>query len=213
MKKTRDKCEYVIGIDEAGRGPLAGPVAVGVCCVHIQKYKEVLKDTKKIKNKDSKKLSHKEREEWFEIITKWQKEKKIHFQVSLIDSKIIDTKGISFAIRSGIEKSLKKVTDNFKEINPEECMVLLDGSLHAPEYFNNQKTIIKGDEKEPIISLASICAKVMRDRYMQKMAKKYPEYKLEIHKGYGTVLHINLIKKHGISGMHRKSFCTNIVKS
>ena len=105
--------------------------------------------------------------------------------------------------------SLKKLqkTTNFK---PSECLALLDGGLHAPKEFTFQKTIIKGDEKEFAISLASIAAKVTRDWCMKKVSKKYPQYGFDIHKGYGTAKHILVIKKQGISGIHRKSFLRNI---
>jgi ribonuclease HII len=88
--------------------------------------------------------------------------------------------------------------------------IRLDGLLKAPPKFKNQKTIIKGDEKDVFIACASIVAKVSRDRLMCQLAKKYPKYSLEIHKGYGTLLHRNLIKKHGLSPLHRKSFCKNL---
>jgi ribonuclease HII len=104
----------------------------------------------------------------------------------------------------GIAKCLKKikadVTNN----------ILLDGSLRAPQEFHFQKTIIKGDEKEYSIGLASIAAKVIRDRKMEDFALKYPQYGFDIHKGYGTVEHRKSIKKHGPSEVHRKSFLKNI---
>jgi ribonuclease HII len=84
--------------------------------------------------------------------------------------------------------------------------VLLDGSLKAPRRYVNQKTIIRGDDIEPVISLASICAKVLRDRKMTRLAKKYPRYGFEVHKGYGTKAHYKAIKKHGFSQEHRRSF-------
>ena len=88
---------------------------------------------------------------------------------------------------------------------------MLDGSLYAPEKYKNQQTIIKGDEKIPIISAASVVAKVYRDNMMKKMHEKYPQYGFDAHKGYGTVAHIAAIKKHGLSAIHRRSFCRNIV--
>jgi len=88
--------------------------------------------------------------------------------------------------------------------------ILLDGSLKAPDIYRNQKTIIKGDELEPIISLASIVSKCLRDEKMIKMATKYPEFCFEIHKGYGTAKHLSLIRKYGLSEIHRKTFCTKV---
>jgi ribonuclease HII len=91
-----------------------------------------------------------------------------------------------------------------------ECEILLDGSLKAPKEFLLQKTIIKGDEKHYQISLASIAAKVLRDRKMEQLSAQYPEYGFEIHKGYGTLEHRKTIKKYGPSKVHRKSFLKNI---
>ena len=89
-------------------------------------------------------------------------------------------------------------------------MLLLDGSLYAPPEYP-QKTIIKGDEKIPIIAAASVIAKVTRDRKMIRLAKKFPKYSFEIHKGYGTKLHRRLLRKHGLSAIHRRSFCTKFI--
>ena len=92
-----------------------------------------------------------------------------------------------------------------------DCHVLLDGGLKAPESYKNQETIIRGDEKEPIISLASIMAKVTRDRHMGELALKHPLYGFEQHKGYGTARHYENLRKHGISPAHRKTFLKNLV--
>jgi len=190
------KYKYIIGIDEAGRGPLAGPVCVGAVCLGKNFNKKLLRGVK-----DSKKLSEKKREGWFLKVKSFSDGKDFAFAVSLVSSKIIDKKGIVFAIKLAIKRCLKKVG-----VNPKETRVLLDGSLKAPKEFINQKTIIKGDEKERVISLASVCAKVSRDRYMVKISKIFPKYGFHIHKGYGTKKHRELIKKHGASLLHRKSF-------
>ncbi len=205
---------YLIGIDEAGRGPLFGPVSVGTVLVNEAVFKKIRKSGVLHGLTDSKKLSEKERERLYEELLVLQKNNILKFACALVSAKIIDTKGISFAIKFGIQKNLlkllgktwdKKVTDSVK--------ILLDGSLCAPVEFTNQKTIIKGDLKEPIISAASIVAKVMRDRQMKKIArlKKYARYKIDVHKGYGTVMHRELIQKYGLSDMHRKSFCKRLV--
>lgn len=198
--------KYVVGIDEAGRGPLAGPVAVGV--VLDQRLKT--KDQKFLeeyfpKLKDSKKLSEKRREEYFEVLQKLKKEGIIDFAVALVPASIIDNKGIVYAIQKGIEGCLAKF-----DIDPALGIVLLDGGLKAPSQFISQETIIKGDESEPIISLASIVAKVTRDRKMVELAKEYPEYGFEVHKGYGTAMHCKIIREKGVCEIHRVSFCKNI---
>ena len=194
--------EYLIGIDEAGRGPLAGPVAVGVVmCASYFGFK-LLKDVR-----DPKKLSEKQREGWFVKLKSWQKESKktgknkIDFKVSLIGAKVIDEKGINFAIKRGIKNCLKRL-----EADPSNSKVLLDGSLKAPKNFKNQQTIIGGDDIKPIISIASVVAKVIRDRKMKRLAKLYPKYQFDVHKGYGTALHYEAIKKFGLCKIHRRSF-------
>lgn len=195
---------FLIGIDEAGRGPLAGPVAIGLFKIN----KKTLKKDFFAKNfpglKDSKKLSEKKREEFFDKLPFLKKEGTLDFAVSLISEKIIDKKGISFAIKLGMEKCLKKVKAQSKD------EILLDGGLKVSPLFKNQKTIIKGDEKEPTISLASICAKVTRDRFMKKEALKYPDFGFEVHKGYGTKKHRESIEKLGLTKIHRKSFCKKV---
>jgi ribonuclease HII len=115
---------------------------------------------------------------------------------------VIDKKGISFAIKSCIEKAFKEL-----KLKPQETKVFLDGGLKAPRDFVFQETIIKGDDKILAISLASITAKVSRDNFMEKLSKKYPSYGFEVHKGYGTEKHRKAIKKYGLSGYHRISFC------
>lgn len=190
---------FIAGIDEAGRGPLAGPVSVGLVVIPRGFKHPVLK-----RAKDSKMLSESMREEIFKDIKKLHKEEKIFAIASLVHCKTIDTKGIVYAIKLAIKRNLKKV-----DLVGEDVRVLLDGSLKAPEEFIYQKTIIKGDQKEKVIGLASIMAKVTRDRWMKKVAKKYPEYGLEIHKGYGTKKHRDAIKKYGASLIHRKSFLKN----
>lgn len=200
--------KFIVGIDEVGRGPLAGPVTVGVVVCEEKKYK-LLKNNKKLPplGKDSKKLKEKDREKYVKVLEELKKQKVINFSVVHVSNTIIDTKGISYAIKKGIKDGFKNL--KIKQRNTE---VLLDGGLKAPEGFK-QKTIIKGDEKEKIIAWASILAKVSRDELMLKIGKKYPEYGLEIHKGYGTAKHRKAIQKHGVSKVHRLSFCKNIFNS
>jgi ribonuclease HII len=187
------KFKYLIGIDEAGRGPLAGPVAVGAVATKIYNSKIF------IGIKDSKKLSAIQREKWFKVI-------KTNFEYNcvLINHKIIDKIGINRAVALGIKKIIKKFD---KKID----LVLLDGALHAPKNYR-QKTIIKGDEKIPIISAASIVAKVTRDRKMICYHKKFPQYCFDQHKGYGTKLHYKKLKKHGLCEIHRHSYLKNFAK-
>lgn len=199
--------KYVIGIDEAGRGPLAGPVSVGVLMMSVDFYKTYVRSKTRIpKGIDSKKLSEEKREMWFTHTKELEARGELSFSVQLVSAQVIDTKGIVYAIKSAMQKSLKKIGAEAKN-----SQVLLDGGLVPPQEFLDFKTIIKGDEKEAIIGLASVCAKVTRDTHMKKLAKKYPEYGFEIHKGYGTRAHYAAIKKYGISPEHRKSFLRKIV--
>ena len=185
--------EYLVGIDEVGRGPLAGPVAVGVLVM-----KENLKIFGKIR--DSKKLSEKQREEWFEIICAERQRGALDFSVSFVSHIMIDKRGLAWALRTATARALTRLAI------PTDSAIFLDGGLRAPEIFKNQKTIIKGDEKIPVIALASIVAKVTRDHLMIRMAEKYPQYGFERHKGYGTKEHFATIKKHGLCPIHRRSF-------
>jgi ribonuclease HII len=190
------KLKYIVGIDEVGRGPVAGPVAVCALCLQNK-----FNSKNFVGFKDSKKLSHIQRLKWFSKINIEKERGNITYKVSFENNKVIDEKGIVFAIKKALANSLKSLKKN-----PTECLVLLDGGLRAPEEYKNQKTIIKGDEKELAIALASIVAKETRDSLMVRLATKYPNYGLEKHKGYGTREHYRLIKKQGFSLVHRKSF-------
>lgn len=202
--------KFIIGIDEAGRGPLAGPVSVGFFGGEEKTGKWILKNIFDNKLRDSKKLSPKRREEIFEKLLILKKEEKVDFNVTHSTPKFIDKFGISRAIFSCITTGLKKLHHKNRNYNGAHCFLRLDGLLRAPTEYKNQRTIIKGDEKDVFIACASICAKVTRDALMCKLANKYPEYGFEIHKGYGTLSHRNLIKKFGLTEIHRNSFCRNI---
>ena len=194
------KSTHTIGIDEVGRGPIAGPVAVGSFVVLDKKALRLFS-----KVKESKQLKEKDREEWFKKIEKIRDEGLVDFSVVFQSEKIIDKKGLSFAIKNALRISVDKLVER-NNLKKENTKVLLDGGLKAPKEYINQKTIIKGDEKEKIIALASICAKVLRDRKMIKLSKKYPQYKLDVNKGYGTKGHYEAIDKYGLANLHRRSF-------
>lgn len=194
--------KYIVGIDEVGRGPIAGPVAVGAFVILDN---DILNEFKNVR--ESKQLSFKKREIWFDKIQEFKQQNKINFSVNFQSEKIIDTMGISFAIKSALENSL-----NDLDLDPEKVEVLLDGGLKAPDKFKNQKTIIKGDEKEIVIALASICAKVIRDRVMIEFSNKYDKYSFEKHMGYGTKAHYEAIGKYGITPIHRTSFLSKFLQ-
>ena len=211
MKKNKEF--FIVGIDEAGRGPLAGPVcvgAVGTAAISnfqfpiskkIQNSNFTLLNPKLLNNiKDSKKLSAKKREEWFK---KLRDNPEFECHHIFVGNEAIDKFGIRKAVIFGAEKVLEK-------FSRQPDLVLLDGSLYAPEKYK-QETIIKGDEKIPLIAAGSIIAKVSRDRVMMNMHQKYPEYCFNEHKGYGTKKHFEKIIKHGFCDIHRKTFCGSVI--
>jgi len=191
-----NKITHIIGIDEAGRGPLAGPVAIGIACISVDFDWNLIPGVG-----DSKKVSPKNREAIFRRAQSLKKQGILNFVVVQISAPTIDRIGITKAVSLGITRGLLKL-----DMNPKSVDIRLDGLLHAPEEYMHQETIIKGDAKEKVIGLASICAKVTRDRTMVRLARDYPEYKFDVHKGYGTKAHISAIQKHGLSKIHRRSF-------
>ena len=186
---TKNKNQFIVGIDEVGRGPVAGPVTVCAILMSVDAYKTFKESPQVEKLRDSKKLSEKKREEWSKKIKEWREYGMLDFSIFNMSSKGIDDYGISRSIQKCINKALVKL-----EV-PVDAEILLDGGLVAEDKFINQKTIIRGDETEPIISLASIKAKVNRDNYMKRKAKEFPEYGLEKHKGYGTKANMASIQK------------------
>ena len=189
----------VIGVDEAGRGPLAGPVVAAA--VILKEYSEELDEIN-----DSKKLTEKTREKLYDIIMK-------NFDVAVGISTVeeIDKLNILNADFLAMRRALKdlKSLKNEKEYN-----VLVDGNLKIKEYIGKQLPIVKGDAKSLSIAAASIIAKVTRDRLMKDLANIYPDYSFEKHKGYGTKTHIEAIKDKGaIEGVHRKVFLRKILET
>lgn len=201
MSQKKQKCRYLVGIDEAGRGPLAGPVVVAILKIDttpsvLRKIQYLFRDIR-----DSKKLTCKKRESWFLKMREAKKVGILEYCASSSSAGCIDKMGIVYGIRKALNHSLKKLY-----LNPAYTRIKLDGSLYAPKKFIYQKTIIRGDETERIIAMASVVAKVHRDRIMLHYARNFPRYGFEQHKGYGTRLHYRSIKKYGICKIHRKSF-------
>lgn len=196
--------KYVIGIDEAGRGPLAGPVAVAA----IRVFRPLLLKSNFRNLKDSKKLSAKKREEWFSILTNHPQ---IGWAVAKVWPHVIDRINIAQAANLGVRRVYgrlcPKLSFGVRKFSVGQRNVLLDGGLKLPRHVPHQ-TIIKGDERIPAIAAASIIAKVTRDRTMMRLHKKFPQYRFDLHKGYGTALHAQLLKRFGRSPVHRRSFRT-----
>ncbi|MDO8620544.1 MAG: ribonuclease HII [bacterium] len=191
--------KYLVGIDEVGRGPLAGPLCVGAFLVERTKLPKYLREFRGIK--DSKQLSPEERALWFGRIRTATRRGECRFSTAFVRAEKIDREGMAKALRLAVGRVLHKLA-----VSPENCFVLLDGTLRAPAFFPLQESIIDGDENEPLIATASIVAKVRRDKHMALLAKRFPEYGFEAHKGYGTKKHYEALRRHGISEVHRKSF-------
>lgn len=192
--------KYIIGVDEVGRGPIAGSFTVCAVVLLKNSSKGWLRDIK-----DSKKLTSQKREMWLKKMQERMKKENLKYAISYVRPQYVDTYGISKSARTATNRVLNRLS-----IKPEECSVLLDGGLYAPKKFIYQRTITKGDEKESVIALASIAAKVHRDKAMTQFSKCYPNYGFEKHKGYGTKEHYKQIKKYGLCEIHRRSFLKKI---
>ncbi len=179
------------GVDEAGRGPLCGPV----CCAAV-----VLDYNRVPPVNDSKKLSKKKRELLFDDIVN----SALAYNIVMIDNHVIDEINILNATMLGMKKAIEGLI-----VKPEIC--LIDGN-RCPETDYSCTAVIKGDAQSAAIAAASILAKVSRDRFMEQLDKQYPEYFLAKHSGYGTTLHYEMIKKHGIKDFYRKTFLKKILK-
>ena len=176
----------ICGIDEAGRGPLAGPVVAGACILP--------KDCEILYLNDSKKLSEKKREALYDVI----KNEAVAYSIAMASEKEIDEINILQATYLAMRRAVSGLS-----VEPD--FVLVDGN-RDPILGIDTKTVIKGDALSASIAAASVLAKVTRDRFMLEISEKYPEYQFPKHKGYGTKLHYEMIEKYGISDIHRRSF-------
>jgi ribonuclease HII len=195
--------KIVVGLDEAGRGCLAGPVVAAAVMLNSKFKIQNAKLKFKIQNlRDSKKLTVKQREEWYKILTK---DSQIEWGIGRVSEKIIDKINIKNAAELAMEKALKNLE---KKIKKKADFLIIDGNHINSKKLKarNYKLIVKGDEKVLSCAMASIIAKVTRDRIMEKYAKKFPEYGFEKHKGYATKFHLKMLKKYGPCKIHRKSF-------
>lgn len=184
--------KYICGIDEAGRGPLAGPVVVASVIMPENSMIEGVNDSKKV--------SEKKREKIYDLIL----EEAISYGVGIIGQDEIDEINILNATKKGLTMSLK-------ELIQRPDLIIVDALTHIDTLGIPYESIIKGDAKCYSISAASIIAKVTRDRIMREWDKIYPQYGFVQHKGYGTSAHINAIKEYGPCPLHRKSFIKNFV--
>ena len=220
---------YKIGIDEVGRGCLAGPITVTALAIpedfdfrifdfdlgiHSPEIDSSLKHVNaKPVLRDSKKLSPKQRHEWSLRI---KDAPEIMYVTKNIKPSVIDEINIAQAANLAAHRALKALIANYS-LPIANCDIYLDGGLYIKNRryqeanFQNAQTIVKGDELIQVVSLASIVAKVHRDSKMKKMSKIYPQYGFHIHKGYATKMHRTAIRKHGISEFHRLSFLKKVL--
>lgn len=197
---------HIIGTDEVGRGPLCGPV---LACAAM--YKNVDFEIPADKQgqfdliRDSKKLSEKQREEIFDFISEY-----FYVGIGLCDHETIDRINILEASFLSMKKAIQELKRNmgqgiWGEMEP-KYIILVDGNKQIPNLSMEQYAVIGGDKLVKSISAASIVAKVTRDRLMQEMHTKYPQYGLDKHKGYGTKVHMEALIEYGPCEIHRKSF-------
>ena len=180
----------VCGVDEAGRGPLAGPVYAAAV---------ILKPDCEIEGlDDSKKLTEKKREALFDKVI----ENALAYKIVAVDEKTIDEINILNATMVAMKKAIEAVEADFALVDGNKC----------PNLEINSQYVIGGDAKIKSIAAASILAKVSRDRYMLTLSEKYPQYQFEKHKGYGTKLHYQMLDEHGISDIHRLSFLKKYIE-
>ena len=184
--------KVIAGVDEAGRGPLAGPVCAAAVILPIDCEIEGLND--------SKKLSEKKREALFDVVI----EKAIAYDIQLVDNDVID----EINILNATMLCMKNAVNSLK-VKPD--FVLIDGNKVPDGLCCDADAVVKGDAKSMSISAASILAKVTRDRLMLTLAEKYPEYEFAKHKGYGTKLHCEKLLEFGPSPIHRKTFIGKIL--
>lgn len=207
-------CDFIIGVDEAGRGPLAGPVVAAA--VMLRDF-QILNNNHQTPSqsppweggeekrmwdliKDSKKLSEKRREEVFDFI-----HKNFYVGVGICNHETIDRVNILEATFLAMKKAIGDLKNQVKNQN-EKIIILVDGNKNIPNLSLEQKCIISGDKLVKSISAASIIAKVTRDRMMNEFDKKYPDYQFAKHKGYGTKIHIEALKQCGPCEIHRRTF-------
>lgn len=183
----------ICGTDEAGRGPLCGPVAAAAVILPVGLVIPGLND--------SKKLSEKKRNELYDIII----QNAVSYAIELVDNTVIDEINILNAAQLAMRKSIMR-------LSPKPDLALVDGNI-ARDFPCTAVTVVKGDAKSPSIAAASVLAKVTRDRICIEQDALYPQYGIAKHKGYPTAEHIAAVKKYGPSPIHRLSFMKNILKN
>ena len=208
IKLRKNGYKFIAGIDEVGRGPLAGPVVACAVVIKLEGkdiYPCLQEKEKNIHIKrgrifdglrDSKQLSERQREKFYKILTN---DSQVHYGIGIVSEKIID----KINILQATFLAMKKAVENLK-VKPD--FLLIDGKWTLENYPVSQTAIPKGDQNIFSIAAASIIAKVTRDKMLVQLHQKYPQYGFKKHKGYGTKLHLEMLKKYGPCEIHRKSF-------
>lgn len=193
----------IIGVDEVGRGCLAGPVVTAACIITSEKDLEFLST---LGIKDSKKLSQKNRETIFEKLQPFKK----NFSISSCSVSVINTRGIVHSVHASARKSVFNLIERYSD---KKHYILADNLCTLRSHFTNiqHKSIVKGDDKHISIAAASIVAKVKRDNLMTQLHNDFPKYLWNKNKGYATLIHRSAVKKHGVTSLHRKEFVKNLV--
>ncbi|MCX7905885.1 MAG: ribonuclease HII [Elusimicrobiales bacterium] len=190
------KKNYVIGVDEVGRGPIAGPVVAVACIIKDYTHSaiELIKDSKKLNSKDREKI-------YKSLIFS----KNVVFSFEYATAKEIDIYNIFNATFLAMKKAVEKIV-RINSLSSDEFIVVVDGNKKIPNLNYEQISIVKGDDKSAVVGCSSIFAKILRDRWMNYYDKLYPCYGFAKHKGYPTKYHIDMIEKYGLSPIHRLSF-------
>ncbi|MEK7608405.1 MAG: ribonuclease HII [Patescibacteria group bacterium] len=216
MRKGTGKQKYIIGIDEVGRGSLAGPVVVAAAAIpHNFKFSRF---EISVPLRDSKKLTKRAREAWVSCLSM---QGDVHVAFGYVSPRVVDRINITRAANRAATKAYMNLTAKRGWLiakgarqTANRTQIFLDGGLYLEKRAGapHAKTVIRGDEKIKAVAVASIFAKVSRDNEMRRLARKYPGYGFETHKGYGTEIHRRAVKKLGTSKAHRLSFLGNVLK-
>ena len=199
--------KFIIGVDEVGRGSLAGPVVVAVVLIPTR---EKISNRELGSLRDSKHLTKKQREAWSEYL---RSNPHIRFALARVYPRTIERMNISRAANRAALKAFERLMKQ-ERLRVDDCRIFLDGGLYLGRrgLYPEAKTVIRGDQKIPAVKIASIIAKVWRDRLMERLSRKYPRYGFHIHKGYGTKAHLRAIRRYGASKAHRLTFLRSYVK-
>lgn len=203
-QKRQEGYSYIIGCDEVGRGALAGPIVAAAALYKIDGLLDI-EEAWISQVRDSKRLSQSKRVD----LDKKIRNSVVNFGIGKVSNKEIDKNNIHQANLSSIHQAVKEILKNLSRNS--KIFLAIDGRFAVPELHIKQEAVVNGDDSVFAISAASIIAKVYRDNLMMKLDSKFPEYGFGEHKGYGTAKHIDAIKKYGVTDIHRKSFCRNIV--